>query len=81
MSRFDEIYETEPHYFGREPSRLVARFHTLLPGYRALYLDESLGPAHRHRDRPAERHYLAHLLARKPRHRGVRYGTHRRNQV
>lgn len=132
MSRYDEIYECAPHYFGREPSRLVARFRqlipegarvldigvgqgrnavslacrgavvlgidtsraglekwevigrnsfrrdgrirtfleageivTLLPGYEILYHDESLGPEHRHRDGPPERHYLAQLLAKK----------------
>jgi cyclopropane fatty-acyl-phospholipid synthase-like methyltransferase len=37
MSRFDEIYEGAPHYFGREPSQLVSRFRHLIPeGARVL---------------------------------------------
>lgn len=31
MSRFDDLYRGNPYYFGREPSRLVARFHDLIP--------------------------------------------------
>jgi tellurite methyltransferase len=54
---------------------------TLLPGYRSLYLDESLGPEHRHPDRPVERHYLAQCLARKPRLGAVPSGTYPHNEV
>lgn len=54
-----------------EPGEIL----TLLSGYRTLYFDESLGPEHRHGDRPAERHYLAQCLARKPGHGAVRSGT------
>lgn len=32
MSRFDELYRETPEFFGSEPSRLLARFHNLIPG-------------------------------------------------
>jgi cyclopropane fatty-acyl-phospholipid synthase-like methyltransferase len=37
VNRYDEMYDGAPHYFGRQPSRLVARFHHLIPdGARVL---------------------------------------------
>ncbi len=38
----------------------------LLPDYEVIHHAEELGPAHSHGDGPVERHFLAHLVARKP---------------
>lgn len=42
MSRFDDLYKNTPDYFGTGPSRLVARFHDLIPA-RGFVLDIGVG--------------------------------------